>query len=75
VDNHEARLKSLESKMDDIQPLLEFVKTKKVAEDEWLTFVRELRLKVASGGVMGLIGALFLLIWWGAIHWVKNSLH
>jgi hypothetical protein len=75
VDDNSTRIAKLEQKMDAIEPLLEYVKTKRQSEEEWHQFICDLRLRVASGGALAVITAIALLIGWGVQHWIRSLIH
>jgi hypothetical protein len=56
---------------EDFQNVVNYVKTKITAEQEWSDFIKALRLRVASGGVLAFLTAISLLIGWGVQHWIR----
>lgn len=57
---------------ENFRKVVDYVDTKKKSEEEWHNFVKDLRLRVASGGVVTVLTVIFLLIGWGIQHWVRG---
>ena len=65
----------MQVRREELDPLLDYVKSKMESEKEWNQFIKDLRLRAASGRVLALFSALFLLVGWGIQHWIKGFIN
>lgn len=63
----------MEARRAQVDPIIAYVNTRMAAEQEWHTFVKELRVKLATNGLLALFAVFGGVTWYGIKHWLRSG--